>query len=70
MALRPEEVPGYIEFAQAELGEQVAMYLCPQRSAVGGSRVGLNVAVGLPLRPGQGVFDLLVIGTRDGGHVI
>ena len=25
---------------------------------------------GLPLRPGQGVFDLSLLGARDGGHVI
>src|ERR1700755_644608 len=29
--LPPEKVPAYIEFAQAELGEQVAIYLRPQR---------------------------------------
>jgi hypothetical protein len=29
--LRPEEVPGYLEFARTELGEQVAIYLRPQR---------------------------------------
>jgi hypothetical protein len=29
--LRPEEVPAYIEFVTAELGEQVAIYLRPQR---------------------------------------
>jgi hypothetical protein len=29
--LPPEKVPAYIEFANAELGEQVAIYLRPQR---------------------------------------
>jgi hypothetical protein len=29
--LPPEKVPAYIEFAEAELGEQVAIYLRPQR---------------------------------------
>ncbi len=29
--LPPEKVPAYIEFAKAELGEQVAIYLRPQR---------------------------------------
>lgn len=29
--LSPEKVPSYIEFAKAELGEQVAIYLRPQR---------------------------------------
>jgi len=29
--LPPERVPAYIEFAKAELGEQVAIYLRPQR---------------------------------------
>jgi hypothetical protein len=29
--LRPEKVPGYIEFAKAELGEQIAIYLRPER---------------------------------------
>jgi hypothetical protein len=29
--LPPENVPAYIEFAKAELGEQVAIYLHPQR---------------------------------------
>jgi hypothetical protein len=29
--LAPEKVPAYIEFARAELGEQVAIYLRPQR---------------------------------------
>jgi nitroimidazol reductase NimA-like FMN-containing flavoprotein (pyridoxamine 5'-phosphate oxidase superfamily) len=29
--LPPEKVPPYIEFAKAELGEQVAIYLRPQR---------------------------------------
>src|ERR1700748_578161 len=29
--LPPEKVPAYIEFAQAELGVQVAIYLRPQR---------------------------------------
>jgi hypothetical protein len=29
--LRPEEVPGYLEFARTELGDQVAIYLRPQR---------------------------------------
>jgi hypothetical protein len=29
--LPPEEVPAYLEFAEAELGEQVAIYLRPQR---------------------------------------
>ena len=29
--LPPEKVPAYIKFVQAELGEQVAMYLRPQR---------------------------------------
>lgn len=29
--LPPEKVPAYIEFARAELGEQVAIYLRPQR---------------------------------------
>ncbi len=29
--LAPEKVPAYIEFAKAELGEQVAIYLRPQR---------------------------------------
>ena len=29
--LPPEKVPAYIEFAHAELGEQVAIYLRPQR---------------------------------------
>ena len=29
--LSPEEVPGYLEFARAELGDQVAIYLRPQR---------------------------------------
>lgn len=29
--LPPERVPAYLEFAQAELGEQVAIYLRPQR---------------------------------------
>jgi hypothetical protein len=29
--LPPDEVPGYIEYAQAELGEQVAIYLRPER---------------------------------------
>ena len=27
----PEKVPAYIEFAKADLGEQVAIYLRPQR---------------------------------------
>ena len=46
--------------------------------AVGGSGTGLNFATpglprhraGLPLFPGQGVFDLSLLGTWDGGHVI
>lgn len=29
--LPPEKVPPYVEFAKAELGEQVAIYLRPQR---------------------------------------
>ena len=29
--LPPEQIPAYLEFARAELGEQVAIYLCPQR---------------------------------------
>jgi hypothetical protein len=29
--LKPEEVPAYLEFARTELGEQVAIYLRPQR---------------------------------------
>ena len=29
--LAPEKVPAYIEFVRAELGEQVAIYLRPQR---------------------------------------
>jgi hypothetical protein len=29
--LPPEKVPAYLEFASAELGEQVAIYLRPQR---------------------------------------
>jgi hypothetical protein len=29
--LPPEKVPGYIEFANTELGEQVAIYLRPER---------------------------------------
>jgi hypothetical protein len=29
--LTPEEVPAYLEFARAELGEQIAIYLRPQR---------------------------------------
>jgi hypothetical protein len=29
--LRPEEIPAYLEFARTELGEQVAIYLRPQR---------------------------------------
>jgi Pyridoxamine 5'-phosphate oxidase len=29
--LPPEQVPGYLEFARTELGEQVAIYLRPQR---------------------------------------
>jgi hypothetical protein len=29
--LPPDEVPAYIDFAEAELGEQVAIYLHPQR---------------------------------------
>ncbi len=29
--LPPDEVPAYIEFAEAELGEQVAIYLRPER---------------------------------------
>jgi hypothetical protein len=29
--LAPEKVPAYIEFAEAELGEQIAIYLRPQR---------------------------------------
>jgi len=29
--LPPEKVPGYIEFANAELGEQIAIYLRPER---------------------------------------
>jgi|SRR5215472_14467446 len=29
--LPPEKVPGYIEFAHAELGEQIAIYLRPER---------------------------------------
>jgi hypothetical protein len=29
--LPPEKVPAYLEFAHAELGEQVAIYLRPQR---------------------------------------
>jgi hypothetical protein len=29
--LAPEKVPAYIKFVQAELGEQVAIYLRPQR---------------------------------------
>jgi hypothetical protein len=29
--LPPEKVPGYIEFANSELGEQVAIYLRPER---------------------------------------
>ena len=29
--LPPDKVPGYLEFAKAELGEQVAIYLRPER---------------------------------------
>jgi hypothetical protein len=29
--LPPDQVPAYIEFAEAELGEQVAIYLRPER---------------------------------------
>jgi len=29
--LPPDEARAYIEFAEAELGEQVAIYLCPER---------------------------------------
>jgi Pyridoxamine 5'-phosphate oxidase len=29
--LAPAKVPAYLEYAAAELGEQVAIYLCPQR---------------------------------------
>jgi hypothetical protein len=29
--LPPDKVPAYIEFATAELGEQVAIYLRPER---------------------------------------
>jgi hypothetical protein len=29
--LPPEKVPGYLEFARTELGEQVVIYLRPQR---------------------------------------
>jgi hypothetical protein len=29
--LPPEKVPAFIDFARAELGEQVAIYLHPQR---------------------------------------
>jgi Pyridoxamine 5'-phosphate oxidase len=29
--LAPEKVPGYLEFARSELGEQVAIYLRPER---------------------------------------
>ena len=29
--LPPDEVPAYIEFTEAELGEQVAIYLRPER---------------------------------------
>jgi len=29
--LPPEKVPAYLEFARTELGEQVAIYLRPQR---------------------------------------
>ena len=29
--LPPDKVPAYIEFAEAELGEQVAIYLRPER---------------------------------------
>lgn len=29
--LRPEQVPAYLEFARTELGEQIAIYLRPQR---------------------------------------
>ena len=29
--LPPEQVPAYLEFARAELGEQVVIYLRPQR---------------------------------------
>jgi hypothetical protein len=29
--LPPEQVPAYLEFARTELGEQVAIYLRPQR---------------------------------------
>jgi hypothetical protein len=29
--LPPDQVPGYIEFAEAELGELVAIYLRPER---------------------------------------
>ena len=29
--LPPEKVPAYLAFAEAELGEQVAIYLRPQR---------------------------------------
>lgn len=29
--LPPEKVPAYIEFAEAELGEQIAIYLRPER---------------------------------------
>jgi hypothetical protein len=29
--LPPDKVPAYIEFAKAELGEQVAIYLRPER---------------------------------------
>jgi hypothetical protein len=29
--LPPEKVPGYLEFAHAELGEQIAIYLRPER---------------------------------------
>jgi hypothetical protein len=29
--LPPDKVPAYLEFARAELGEQVAIYLRPER---------------------------------------
>jgi Pyridoxamine 5'-phosphate oxidase len=29
--LPPDQVPGYLEFARAELGEQIAIYLRPER---------------------------------------
>jgi hypothetical protein len=48
--LPPDKVPGYIEFAQAELGEQVAIYLRPERWMT----ADLGPGAVPPPRPGSG----------------